>query len=188
MKDLFYNQEIPRQHSSSIENSAYFDVRHKPWKVMAARTWPAVKRSLLLTIFVACLMPLPAVAADTRTYDALLADVPFKFHIGQRSFRPGHYQFIFVGNGLLTMRDAHRHVVVSLITRSIDGGAQAEVSKLVFTTQNKDIRLAEIRMQNKSQILEILGEQLAIPTAAPLSPANTVVLFSDKPVGLRLKQ
>lgn len=187
MKALFSNQETPRKPNYSIQRSADLAVRRQPRQVMAAKTWLAIRRFLLLTIFAGCLMPLPAAAADARTYDALMADVPFKFHIGQRIFRPGHYQFIFVGNGLLAMRDAHHHVVASLVTRSIDRGAPAGESKLVFTTHNKDIRLAEIRMQDKSQVLEILGEQLAIPAAAPPQPINTFVLSSDKLVGLRLK-
>lgn len=187
MNDLFPSQEIPREPNYSIQYAAYLALRRQPWKVIAVKTWLAIKRFFVMTIFVACLMPLSTAAADTHTYDAFLADVPFKFHIGQRTFRPGYYQFIFVGNGLLAMRDAHHHVVASLVTRFIDRGAPAGESKLVFTTHNKDICLAEIRMQDKSQVLEIVGEQLAIPTAAPPLPINTFVLSSDKLVGLQLR-
>ena len=187
MKDLYSTREIPRDSNYSIQYAVCVALQRQPWRALAARTWLATRRFWLLTIFVACLMPLSAAAADAHTYDALMADVPFKFHIGQRAFHPGHYQFIFVGNGLLAMRDAHHHIVASLVTRSIERGAPAGESKLVFTTHNKDISLAEIRMQDKSQVLEILGEQLAIPTAAPSQPVNTFVLFNDKPVGLQLK-
>lgn len=125
--------------------------------------------TLVAALLAACVRP---AAAQTRTYNVFTADVPFKFNIGNRTFRPGHYQFIFVGAGLLALRDAKKHVVASVIYRPINTGAPSPVSKLVFKAQKKHAQqLARICIQNQSQVLEILEEELAIRQTAPPPPA-----------------
>ena len=122
--------------------------------------------TLLAAVQLACL---PAAAAQARTYDAFNADVPFKFNIGNRTFQSGHYQFVIVGAGLMVLRDAKARTVASLITRSVDSGGPSPSSRLVFKTEKKHYQLARIVMEKRSQVLEILGEQLAM-RPAPLPP------------------
>ena len=114
----------------------------------------------LLLVFVA--VPVRALA-----YDFMEVEVPFKFKVGDRSFRPGHYQFVVVGVGLVAVRDQQHRVVAALAARTADSESPAPVSKLVFKTWKNDRLLGEIWFANKKQMLEVVGEQLAIPVSSP---------------------
>ncbi len=149
---------------------------------MATRNSNSVKRIFLLALIVLSMaVAATPASAQAHAYNVLSADVPFKFHIGKHTFHPGHYQFIFVGNGLIAMRDSHKNVVASLITRSVEEGTPPTTSKLLFATRDKRTRLAEIRIANKSQALEILGEQVAMRTTPPQPPPmDGFFMFSDR--------
>jgi hypothetical protein len=146
-----------------------------------------MKRFLQLTFLAVSLAAsLLPVAAQVRTYKVLSVDVPFKFNVGDRSFRPGCYQFIFVGTGLLMVRDARSHIVASLLTRSVETGSASPSTRLVFRHQKKHQHLAQIWIENHTQVLEILGEELAMRQAPPPPRIHSDVwLFSDRPAGLR---
>ena len=131
--------------------------------------------TLLATLLAALLLP---AAAQVRTYNVLTADVPFKFNVGNRTFRPGHYQFIFVGASLLALRDAKAHTVASLITRSIETTGPSPATKLVFDMRKKHARLAQSYIESRSQVLEVLGEQLAMPSSPALVPPVPAAGFS----------
>ncbi|HZU29781.1 MAG TPA: hypothetical protein VFB79_01625 [Candidatus Angelobacter sp.] len=126
----------------------------------------SVHFTLLAVLFTACLFPM---VAQARTYDVLTANVPFKFNVGSRTFSPGRYQFIFVGNGLLALRDAKEHAVAMLMTRVVDNGKPVSETKLVFKVKNKKQpqNLSHIYLEKSSQVLEILGEEVAMQQAAP---------------------
>lgn len=125
------------------------------------------RRLMLLSVsFLAFLRP-----AQGKSYEGFNTDVPFKFKIGSRAFKPGHYQLVIVGNGLLLIRDAKLHVVASVVTRTVATPNRSPMSKLVFKLEKNQPRLAEIRMENRSQFLEVLGEELAIRQADPPAPA-----------------
>ncbi len=164
MENLLPDRDI-REPNSSALLAVYWVLRRQPWKTFAIRTWDTMKRYLLAALLAALLLP---AAAQARTYDVFTADVPFKFHVGNRTFRPGHYQFIFVGTGLLALRDAHARVVASLVTRSVETSTPSPASKLVF---KKHAELAQILIENRSQVVEVLGEELAIRQPASPSPA-----------------
>jgi hypothetical protein len=125
--------------------------------------------TLLAALLAACQQ---SAMAQARTYDALGVDVPFKFNIGNRTFRPGHYQFVLVGPGLVALRDAKAHTIASLITRSIEIGWPAPETKLVFETKKKQTQLARICIQFRLQVLEVLGEQVAMRQSSPLPAAE----------------
>jgi hypothetical protein len=151
-------------------------------------TMKSFLHSTLLAALVAALL-LPA-AAQVRTYDVVTADVPFKFNVGDRTFRPGHYQFIFVGRGLLALRDAKAHTVASLITRPVETSEPSPATKLVFKMQKKHARLAQISIESRSHVLEVLGEELAVrssPSQPPSLP-EAGFSFSDRSDVPRLKQ
>ena len=161
-----------------------------------------MKALLHLTLF-AALLPawlLPATATATaaapqaqtqpqsqaHTYEALDFDVPFKFDIGKHTFRPGHYQLLFVGTGLTVMRDANKHAVASIITRSIEIGYPATESKIVFETKKNRSRMSRICVQFRLQQIEVLGEDLAMEQPAlpvwqqPLSPMDVNALMDRR--------
>jgi hypothetical protein len=158
---------------------------------LATQRWKTMKFSLRSSLFTAlsALLLLPA-AAQVRTYEVLTAQVPFKFNVGNRTFRPGQYQFILVGPGLLALRDAKAHIVASLVTRSVETGGPTPATKVVFTMHNKQARLAQIFLENRSQVLEVLGEQLAMPSSPPLTPPlpSDSFSFGNREKMPRLKQ
>ncbi len=125
--------------------------------------------TLLAVLVTACLQP---AMAQARTYDALGVDLPFKFNIGSRTFHPGHYQFVFVGPGLVALRDDKAHTIASLITRSIEIGWPSPETKLVFETRKKQTQLARICIQYRLQVLEIMGEQVAMRQTSPPPAAD----------------
>lgn len=139
---------------------------------------------LLLSVLVSLL---PA-AAQAPTYKVIAADVPFQFTAGERTFRPGHYEFILVGTGLMAIRDHHKHLVAALIIRSSDETKPSPGPRLVFDRSKKKPRLEKIYLENPSRVLEVVGEQLATPSTpppAPLRPPGTFS-FPQRTDGVRL--
>jgi len=119
-----------------------------------------LQSTLLAMLLAAFLLPS---AAQARTYDVVTASVPFKFNIGERAFRPGRYQFILVGPGLLALRDTRTtHIVASLVTRSIEAEAPLPSSKLVFHRQKNRQHLTQIWIEKHRQVIEVVGEELAM--------------------------
>ncbi len=135
-----------------------------------------MKHLLQSALLAACIgaMLLPA-AAQHHTYDVLTADVPFRFSVGHRTFRPGHYQFIFVGAGLLALRDSRGHIVARIVARPVESPVAPATSKLVFRHRNKHSRLAQIWIENRTQVLEIVGEDLALVQSPPHSTPSVPI-------------
>ena len=189
MTNLYMYPEMHEPNSSAV--LAVFRVlRRQPWDQWAGQAFDVLKRLLTLALVAVSLAALmPPAAAQARTYDVLSADVPFKFSVGDRTFGPGHYQFIFAGPGMMVLRDAHQHVVASLVTKWVETGNTAPETKLVFDTQAKRARLTQICIQSRSQALEIVGEELAMHSSPVIvMPANSFFSFSQRPEGgFRLK-
>jgi hypothetical protein len=137
-------------------------------KVLVLRKFAWLRRVLIVLSVGILVQPLFA-----HTYDVMDADVPFKFKVGERTFRPGHYQLIMVGNGLVAVRDSHAHVVATITTRPSEMGAAAPTTKLVFQNEKKIKRLNEIWLANRREVLQVMGEELAFrqPTPAEASSA-----------------
>lgn len=133
-----------------------------------------MKRLFFATLFAALLIvPGLRAAGQPRTYDVISVDVPFNFKVGHQAFRAGHYQLVFVGNGLLRVRDEKERVLAQLVTKSRVGVAPPPTTQLVFDRHNKPAQLTEIWMENRPQVLEIVGEEWTghrptPPAAAPL--------------------
>jgi len=129
--------------------------------------------TLSLLLVLASLLP---AGAQVRMYQAIGADVPFKFTVGERSFAPGHYDFILVGAGLIAVRDHHRHLVASLVTRSSEEAKPSERTRLVFDRSKKKARLEKIYVESRAEVLEVVGEQLAMrfPPAPEPVPMGTL--------------
>jgi hypothetical protein len=114
----------------------------------------------------------PATYTNKRsagTYEVLTTNVPFKFKVGARTFQPGQYQFILAGPCRLAVRDSHKHFIASLITRAREIGGPAPATKLVFDTPKKhSARLDQIWIENRSQVLDVLGEEVAMRQPSPV--------------------
>jgi hypothetical protein len=128
--------------------------------------------------------PLPAAATQAHTYETMAFDVPFKFDIGARTFRPGNYQLVFVGANLAVLRDAKRHTIASLITRPVEIGWPSPETKVVFDNQKDRSRLSRICIQYRLQVMDVVGEQVAMrqspPVFAPPAPFDVNSLFDRR--------
>ena len=165
MANPYPNSELDL--NESVQTAVFRVLRRWPWENLTQRTRNVLARLFLYGLFATLLAALLAAAAQAKTYDCVDASVPFKFDIGHRTFRPGHYQLVIVGNGVLAVRDARKHVIALVITRQIQNGGPAVETKLVFAGDKKHPRLSQIVIANRSQALEVLGEELAIRQPAP---------------------
>ena len=162
----------PRDYNSSAVLAVYYILRRQPWKTMAIRTWDTMKRLLQMALLAASLGSLLPAVAHARTYDVLSTNVPFRFQVGDRTFKPGHYQFILAGPGIVAMRDSQKHFIASIVTRARETGGPVSENKLVFNTQKKHAQLTEIWIANKSQIMQVVGEEIVVRQTAPAPPVN----------------
>jgi len=172
--------------------TAFRAPRRQFWEVLASATWDNVSRALHAIMFAAALAVLLfSPAAHARSYDVFTADVPFKFNVGERTFRPGHYEFIFVGPGLVAVRDAQKEVIGSFITRTITTQTPAPSSKLVFVNDKKRQQLSQIWLENRTEGVQILREELAVRSTPPKPPViapDAMLFLTGRPEGPRLKQ
>ena len=89
----------------------------------------------------------------------------------------------------MAMRDARARVVASLVTRNVETGTPAPSTKVVFRHDKKHLYLAHIKFRDNSQVLEILGEELAVAQPAPAaSVSEPAFSFGDRREGPRIKQ
>ena len=128
-------------------------------------------------------------SSQARSHEGFTTDVPFKFNVGERTFRPGHYEFIFAGSGLVALRDGQKKIVASFVTRSIAAAKPASASKLVFSNRKKRQHLIQIWIENRAEGVEIIGEELAFRSIPP-QPITVVpggmCFSSGRPDGFRL--
>ena len=178
---------------SSVVLGAGRALRHQFWEALMARKWYLVTRFMLAAMVAISVLALqrPA-AAEPHTYQVIRASVPFQFFVGDRGFHPGQYEFIMVGNGLLAIRDAKKHFIASLVTRSSEADGPTS-NKLVFTHRKKRAYLTQIFLEGSNQVMEVKGEQLAIAPALPVLqpdpeflPRTGTFNFMNRQDGVRL--
>jgi hypothetical protein len=178
--------------NSSVVMDVVRVLQRQPWDQWATKALDVMRRLLSVALVAATLsVLLPPAVAHARTYEVLSAEVPFKFVVGDRTFGPGHYQFIFAGPGLVVLRDARQHVVASFVTKWVETSETANETKLVFDTpQKKRARLTQICIQNRSQALEFVGEELALRSPQPGvgAAANGIFSAGSRLQGLRFAQ
>jgi hypothetical protein len=150
-----------RDPNTSAVFAIYSVLRRQPWKSMAITTWDAMKRLFLaglLAASVGALLP-PAVAHAT-TVKMLTSNVPFDFQVGDRTFKSGRYQFVVLSPGRLAIRDSHAHYLALITTRDRETKGPVNKTKLVFDTRKKHAQLVEIWVEDNSQIMDIVGEEI----------------------------
>jgi hypothetical protein len=128
--------------------------------------------------------------AQARLYDIVSSDVPFNFQIGERTFKPGRYDFILASPGVVAMRDSRGHIVANIATRPTTIGGPAKTTKLVFNTHSKTAQLIQIWATKNEAGMEVVGEEKPVRTAQP-APVNTfepgLELLMQRPVSPGLK-
>src|SRR6185503_16587597 len=99
--DTAVNNSLPRGEFRDTNTSAVYAVysilRRQPWKAMAITTWSAMRRFLHMALIASSLAALLPTLAQAHSYKVLSSYVPFKFQIGERTFRPGRYDFMVAG-------------------------------------------------------------------------------------------
>lgn len=181
----------PRDYNSSAVLAVYDILRRQPWKTMAIRTWDTVRRFLLSMLVTASLGALLPTLAQARSYQVLSSYVPFKFQVGDRTFKPGRYDFIVAGPGMVAMRDEHDHFVASITTRVRTTGGPTTSSKLVFNTHTKTAQLIQIWATVGEPGMDVVGEQTAARPAQSTVPVNALQpgfgFLTDRPSAPGLK-
>jgi hypothetical protein len=167
----------PRDYNSSAVLAVYDILRRQPWKTVVIRTWNTVRRLLLSALVAASLASsfailLPTVA-DAKSYRVLSSYVPFNFQVGDRTIKPGRYDFIMAGPGIVAMRDEHEHFVASITTRSRTNGGVTISPKLVFNTHTKTAQLIQIWAARGEPCMDVVGEETAVRPAQSAAPVNT---------------
>ena len=168
----------PRDYNSSAVLAVYDILRRQPWKTMALRTWDTVRRFLMAILIAVSLATsfatfLPTVA-EAKSYQVLSSYVPFNFQIGDRTFKPGRYDFIMAGPGIVAMRDEHEHFVASITTRSRTNGGVTISPKLVFNTHTKTAQLIQIWAAKGEPCMDVVGEETAARPAQSAVPVNAL--------------
>ncbi|OAI57247.1 hypothetical protein AYO50_01820 [Acidobacteria bacterium SCGC AG-212-P17] len=175
--DKAVNNYIPRGEFRDTNTSAvlavYRILRRQPWKTMAITTWDHMRRFLHLALIATSLGALLPTLAQARLYDVVSSNVPFTFQIGERTFKPGHYDFILAAPGVVAMRDSHSRVVANIATRPRTPGALATATKLVFNTHSKTAQLIQIWATVGEPGMDVVGEEKTVRTVQPASPVNT---------------
>jgi hypothetical protein len=170
------NNSLPRGEFRDTNTSAvyamYSMLRRQPWKAMAITTWDHMRRFLHLALIATSLGALLPTLAQARFYDVVSSDVPFKFQIGERTFKPGRYDFILASPGVVAMRDSRRHVVANIATRPTTTGGLAKATKLVFNTHSKTAQLIQIWAAKNEAGMEVVGEEKSVRTVQPAAPVN----------------
>ena len=163
----------PREYNSSAVLAVYNILRRQPWKAMAIATWDNMRRFLHMALIASSLAALLPTLAQARSYQVLSSYVPFKFQIGDHTFKPGRYDFIVAGPGMVAMRDEHYNFVASITTRTKTTGGPATGTKLVFNTHSKTAQLIQIWATKGEPGMDVVGEETAVRTVQPAPPVNT---------------
>lgn len=176
-----------RDYNSSAILAIFRLAKRQPWKQVASRTWNVVKQFLQLTLIAgtlgSLLSPMAAHAAATHAVDA---EIPFEFTVGHQSFPAGHYQLVYNGPGVVTLRDARYNAVASFFARTISNGSAVPATKLVFNKQDEQPQLDQIWIED-AQILEVLGNQVARRHSPAKDQPTAVGSLTEKHQGLGLK-
>lgn len=134
------------------------------------QSWKSLVTMGLLT---ASLLPARAQNVVLQTFRAT---VPYEFKIGNHKFKPGAYELVVLGPGLMVVRDAKGKVLARLVTRAVQGPQTVSPPRWVFETQKGHARLTSIWMQNNAWGLEILGEEVAMQQRPPVKLQEQLIL------------
>ena len=189
------NNYLPRGEFRDTNTSAVYAVysilRRQPWKAMAITTWNNMKRFLHLALLATSLGAFLPTLAQARLYDVVSSDVPFKFQIGERTFKPGRYDFIMASPGVVAMRDSRGHIVANIATLPKTTGELAHTTKLVFNRHSKTAQLIQIWAAKNEPGMDVVGEEKLVRTTRPAAPVNTfqpgLEFLMDRPVSPGLK-
>jgi hypothetical protein len=175
--DTAVTNSLPRGEFRDTNTSAVYAIysilRRQPWKSMAIATWDTMRRFLHMALIAGSLAALLPTLAHARLYDVVSSEVPFDFQIGERTFKPGRYDFIMASPGVVAMRDSRKRIVANIATRPRTAGGLANKPKLVFNTHTKTAQLIQIWVNKDQPGMDVVGEEKTVQTVQPAAPVNT---------------
>ncbi len=179
------NSHDLRDSNSSVISAIYRSLSRRPWKTWALSTWKQTKHVLQVAGFAALMvMFMPPAPAHAQTYHSVTADVPFEFTVGAQKFSPGNYELVFRGRGMLVLRDPQTRVLAAFYTREVSAKGPVLESKLVFNMKDGHQQLRQIWLENHPEGFEIIREELAMRSPAPVPPppvsADVLSLFERR--------
>jgi len=85
-------------------------------------------------------------------------NVPFEFTVGDKAFPAGDYSFVRIAPGRLDLRNSEDHVLLSLLTHSVELRESSPATKLKFSSVAGGHALTQVWVEN-----ETVGYELAAP-------------------------
>ncbi len=184
MTNVLSNQDVRDSNSSAI-SAMYRSLSRRPWKTWAFSAWKQTKHVLQVAGFAAMMVIfMPPAPAHAQTYHSVSADVPFEFTVGAQKFSPGNYELVFRTRGMLVLRDPQTRVLAAFYTREVSAKGPVVESKLVFSMKDGHQQLHQIWLENHTEGFEIIREELAVRSPAPVPPppvsADVLSLFERR--------
>jgi hypothetical protein len=106
--------------------------------------------SLLLGV-----LTLGSVAHAQHAEQVIKADIPFEFSVGNQVFPAGNYSLVSTAPALLDLRDARGHILVRVLTNSVETQQVPVSPALEFYNEGSRYSLAQVWKENNS-----IGQEL----------------------------
>ena len=105
---------------------------------------------------------------------------PFEFTIAQRTFPAGSYSLVRTEPYLLELRDADKHSLTQIVTRSVEALKAPEQSKVLFYSENGHHVLGQVWLGRETLGQEIYRPKNGSVVAKHTAPAEAMVAASER--------
>ena len=112
----------------------------------------------LASLFVGVLLLGSAALAQQLNNHVVAFVVPFEFTIGQKTFPAGSYSLVRTEPYLLELRDADKHSLTQIVTRSVEASKAPDQSKVLFYAEDGRHILGQVWLGR-----ETLGQEIYRP-------------------------
>jgi hypothetical protein len=113
---------------------------------------------VLASLFAGVLLLGSAAPAQQLNDHVVTFVVPFEFTIGQKTFPAGSYSLVRTEPYLLELRDADKHSLTQIVTRSVEALKAPDQSKVLFYSENGHHLLGQVWLGK-----ETLGQEIYRP-------------------------
>ena len=115
-------------------------------------------KNILASLFAVVVLFGTAAQAQLLNDHVVRFAVPFEFSVGQRTFPAGSYSVVRTEPYLLELRDADKHALTQIVTRSVQAAEAPQQSKVLFYSGNGRHVLGQVWLSR-----EILGQEIYRP-------------------------
>lgn len=135
---------------------------------------------ILASLVTAVLLVGSAAQAQTLNDHIVTFAVPFDFAIGQKTFPAGAYSLVRTEPYLLELRDADRHSLAQVVTRTVESLQTTAQSKVVFYTENGRHLLGQVWLAKDRVGQEIYRPRNGSVLAKHTAPVAATVAREDQ--------